>query len=500
MIKPVRFALFLTLVIACTAMRALAGDDYERWYAVELGKSRAGWMVQSQKTEGNLITSASRMEFSLSRDQTGAKITMEGSFVETKDGKPVSMSTMMKLGAQPTTMKATFGEKDIEVAITQAGRTETSTRPLPEGSWLPPAAAADYVKQRLTANAEKIVVRTMEPVGGMDPMSALKAVIIERTAFQPTDFTFESKVIKATKCITTSSSQPGVKSEEIVDEQGIPLSSKADMGVMAMTMRAVSKSEAMATHKGPELLISTFVTPDRPIANARDLKRALYRISVPEGEIPTLPSTGAQRPAKVSARTVKVEVDAKALAPAPDADTANDAYTSCSQTLNCKDPEIKRLAAEAVAGAGPAPLDKAKAIRAFVYKYIDKKGLDVGFATATEVARNHQGDCTEHGVLVAALLRANGIPSRVAAGLIYADEFAGTKDIFAYHMWAQALLDVNGKPTWVDMDGTLSEGRTFDATHIALAVASLADGDTQDTFMTLATMLGRLSIKVEKTE
>lgn len=500
MIKPVRTALVLALVVACTALRALAGDDYERWYAVELGKSRAGWMVQSQRTEGNLITSSSHMEFSLSRDKTGAKITMEGTFVETKDGKPVSMSTMMKLGAQPTNMKATFGEQEMEVAITQAGRTETTKKPLPEGSWLPPGAAADYVKQRMAANAEKIVVRTMEPVGGMDPMSALKPVVIERTGFQPTDYTFETKVVKATKCITTSSSQPGVKSEEIVDEQGIPLSSKADMGVMSMTMRACGKKEALAAHEGPELLVSTFVAPDRPIANPRDLKRAIYRISVPEGEIPALPSTGAQRPAKITARTIKVEVDALALAPAPEADTNNEAFKSCSQTLNCNDPEIKRLAAEAVAGAGDAAIDKAKAVRSYVYKFINKKDLDVGFATATEVARTHQGDCTEHGVLVAALLRANGIPSRVAAGLIYADHFAGGKDIFAYHMWAQALLSVNGQPTWVDMDGTLPEGKTFDATHIALAVASLADGDTQDTFMTLATMLGRLSIKVEKTE
>ncbi len=500
MIKPVRIAVIWALVLACTALRALAGDDYERWYAVELGKSRAGWMVQSQKTEGDLITTASRMEFSLSRDQTGAKITMEGSFVETKDGKPVSMSTKMKLGASPTIMKATFGEKEIEVAITQAGRTETSKKPVPEGTWLPPAAAADYVLQRMKASAEKIVVRTMEPVGGMDPMSALKAVVVERTNLQPTEFTFEGKAVKATKCITTSSSQPGVKSEEIVDDHGIPLSSKADMGMMAMTMRAVSKKEAMAAHEGPELMVSTFVTPDKPIANARGVEKAVYVLSVPEGELPALPTTGSQHPEVLDAKSVKVTIDGVSLSPAQPEDLKNEAYTACSATLNCKDPEIKKIAAEAVKGAGDSPLDKAKAIRAFVYKFINKKDLDVGFATATEVVRSHKGDCTEHGVLVAALLRANGIPSRVAAGLIYADQFAGGKDIFAYHMWAQALVDVNGKPTWVDVDGTLPNDRTFDATHIALAVASLADGDTQDSFMTLATMLGRLKIKVEKAE
>jgi hypothetical protein len=408
------------------------------------------------------------------------------------------MSTMMKLGAQPTTMKATFGDQNVEVAITQSGRTETSTKPLPEGAWLPPAAAGEYVRQRMAANAEKIVVRTMEPVGGMDPMSALKAVVVERTSFQPAEFTFDGKTIKATRCITTSSSQPGVKSEEVIDDQGIPLSSKADMGMMAMTLRAVNKKEAMAAHKGPELMVSTFVTPDRPIANARQLERATFVLSVPEGDLPAIPATGAQLPKTVDARSVRLTIDAPNLSPAQDADVSNAAFTTCSATLNCNDPEIKRVATEAVAGVGDVPMDRAKAIRTFVYKFIDKKDLDVGFATATEVVRSHKGDCTEHGVLVAALLRANGIPSRVAAGLIYADQFAGGKDIFAYHMWAQALLPVNGKPTWVDLDGTLSGGRTFDATHIALATASMADGDTQDSFITM--MLGRLKIKVEKAE
>jgi len=263
-------------------------------------------------------------------------------------------------------------------------------------------------------------------------------------------------------------------------------------------MRAVSKKEAMAAHEGPELMVSTFVKPDKAIANARQVEKAVYVLSVPEGELPALPTTGSQHPEVVNTHAVKVTINGETLTPASDEDTKNEAFTGCSATLNCNDPEIKRVAAEAVKGAGDQPIDKAKAIRAYVYKFIDKKDLDVGFATATEVVRSHKGDCTEHGVLVAALLRANGIPSRVAAGLIYADQFAGGKDIFAYHMWAQALVPVNGKPTWVDMDGTLPNGRTFDATHIALAVASLADGDTQDSFMTLATMLGRLKIKVEE--
>jgi hypothetical protein len=87
----------------------------------------------------------------------------------------------------------------------------------------------------------------------------------------------------------------------------------------------------------------------------------------------------------------------------------------------------------------------------------------------------------------------------VACGLVYTDGFAGSKNIFGYHMWSQALLEVDGKPTW----GTLTHAQRRDSVrrpHIALAVSSLADGQTQDALLTIATIIGRLQIKVESAE
>ena len=121
-------------------------------------------------------------------------------------------------------------------------------------------------------------------------------------------------------------------------------------------------------------------------------------------------------------------------------------------------------------------------------------------ASAAETARTRRGDCTEHGVLLAAMLRAAGIPSRVACGLIYVDGFVGSENIFGYHMWAEALLDVHGQPTWVDLDATLGPEAAFDAAHIALTVTALADGQPQDALVTLATIIGRLRIKVESVQ
>jgi transglutaminase-like putative cysteine protease len=492
----------VALMLVLVTRPCLAGDDFERWYIMELGKSRAGWTMQSQSTAGDLITSVSRTEINLARGKTEAGLSMDSSFVETKAGKAVSLKTSSKFGKTPTVMTATFGETAIDVVVSVAGRTDKSTRPLPEGTWLTPAAANDFVRQRLSANADKIVVRTFEGASpGLDPMAALKVVTIERTAFEPVEYEFEGKKIKAYKCIAVSSSQPQVKSVEILDEAGVPLSTEAALGGIAISVKAASKAEANIRAEGPELMVSTFVKPDRPIPNPRDVTKAVYLLSVPDGQIPTLPTTGSQSIEAVGDKSVRLTIGKAPPTAAPVAETTDSALTACPTTLNCSDPEIKKLAATATASAGADKAERAEAIRQFVYKHISGKDLAVGFATASEVARTKQGDCTEHGVLTAAVLRADGIPSRVVAGLVYADHFANEADIFAYHMWTQALLEVNGKPTWVDLDATLPNKRPFDATHIALAVSALGENDTQESLLTtLATVLGRLKISVEKVE
>ena len=42
-------------------------------------------------------------------------------------------------------------------------------------------------------------------------------------------------------------------------------------------------------------------------------------------------------------------------------------------------------------------------------------------ATADHVAKTLEGDCTEYAMLTAAMCRAEGVPSRTAMGLVYAD-------------------------------------------------------------------------------
>ena len=87
------------------------------------------------------------------------------------------------------------------------------------------------------------------------------------------------------------------------------------------------------------------------------------------------------------------------------------------------------------------------------------------FAAASEVARNLTGDCTEHGVLTAAMCRARGVPARVVVGLVYADHLGG----FGFHMWNEVYVHRR----WVAIDAGFDQ-TSVDAVHIKLTDTSLA--------------------------
>jgi transglutaminase-like putative cysteine protease len=70
------------------------------------------------------------------------------------------------------------------------------------------------------------------------------------------------------------------------------------------------------------------------------------------------------------------------------------------------------------------------------------------FGTSREVLRDLNGDCSEAAVLTAALLRASGVPARVAMG------FASVgRGVFIGHAWAEARLGEQ----WVGVDAALRQ-------------------------------------------
>ncbi len=84
----------------------------------------------------------------------------------------------------------------------------------------------------------------------------------------------------------------------------------------------------------------------------------------------------------------------------------------------------------------PSPDDVAR----FVSEYIEQKSYQRAFDIASRVAESKAGDCTEHAVLTAALLRERKIPARVLLGVVLlavARERGAPRLMAVGHSWVE---------------------------------------------------------------
>lgn len=491
---------------ACAAAFGARADT--TWYLVELGGEHAGWMRVSHLTPTDeIVRTEQAMLLEVQRDGARVELRFESWFEETPTGEPIRMGSRQRVGGGETSREAVFERDRLRVITEQGGRRSESREPLPQGSWLAPAAARRYIEQRTHAGADRITVRTI------DPMNAFTPIASERTRSERVEIEALGRTIAATRWTVTSGSTPGVASEEWVDADGLIVRTEASLGELRLTMRVSTEDEATGDRRPPELLTTTFVRPDRSIERPRQVRSASYVLRILGGEMPDVPEGGAQRTERLSASAVRVTVDLDAPELPGRREARGEAASLAATTLlDHKDPAVRALVARATAGSAGQGREttlgtgrdrsgaRAEAMRRFVYDYIEHKHLDIAFGTASETARSRAGDCTEHSALLGAMLRADGIPARLVVGLIYADSFAGEREIFGYHMWVRALVTVDGQRRWVDLDATLPHDTPFDATHIALG-ESLGDHGIAGTgFARLVPLIGRLEIEVERAE
>lgn len=469
---------------------------FDRWYVLYLGEDRCGYAHTVERHDPQRITTGTTMHLTVRRGAIALTVEQQTDFEETPDGKPIRATSQMKMGQMTVQRQVTFTDQGMRVLVSQGNQRQEQQLPPIEGDWLPPAAAQRHIQQQIDQGAQQIQVRTLDLTMGVTPVQMAMRVLGRE------DVEVLGKVVPAVVWEATVSSMPGLVSREYVDEAGRTLKTTVTVGPgFSFTMIEADKTLALSDLDPPEVLASLLVEPDRPIHQPRELRWAVYEVRLKEGatiDRLDLPRTGYQRVTWGDKRSARVMVNLdRPVSPGDDLPTAD--HLAASTMLNHQDPKIQALVREAL---GPdadelSDRDKALRLRQFVANYIQAKDLSVGMATASEVARTGQGDCSEHAVLLAAMLRAAGIPSRTACGLLYVDEFLGRRGVFGGHMWTQAWLPVNdaGGHAWVDLDATLDEA-AFDAAHLTQATSALTDGEMVNDLAAMAPLLGALEIKV----
>lgn len=121
--------------------------------------------------------------------------------------------------------------------------------------------------------------------------------------------------------------------------------------------------------------------------------------------------------------------------------------------------KIRDLVQEILGDEAATPLTRARKLVDWVHTHIEKRPV-LSLPDALSTLENLVGDCNEHAVLLAALARAAGIPTRLEAGLVY------LKGRFYYHAWNLMYL---GK--WVTADSVFGQ-IPADVSHLRLVTGS----------------------------
>ena len=134
-------------------------------------------------------------------------------------------------------------------------------------------------------------------------------------------------------------------------------------------------------------------------------------------------------------------------------------YLSPEPYIQSTNPQIQQQAMEII-GRERDALRAARLITTWTFHNLQKTPL-LAVPNALEILRVKRGDCNEHAVLTAALMRSVGIPCRLITGLVY------TNGAFAYHAWNEAFVG-----EWISVDATFDQVPA-DATHLRLIEGGL---------------------------
>ena len=149
-------------------------------------------------------------------------------------------------------------------------------------------------------------------------------------------------------------------------------------------------------------------------------------------------------------------------------------------------PRFVRTAGE-VLGDRLQAVEAALILESWVHENLAKVPV-AGVPSALEILTSMRGDCNEHTTLYAALARSVGLPTRLAAGIVYSESIFAD-GAFYYHAWPEAWLG----DRWVPLDPTFGQAPA-DATHLKLVEGEL-DKQTE-----LMAVIGRLRLSVVSVE
>lgn len=449
----------------CAVPDGYAKIPFDYWYRVSIQNQPVGWAHEDLKKlpTGSLHYSMV-MKLSLSRMAQSVGVNLRVEVDGDSKGRLLRSQYVLDLGNQVMEFRVTWKPGGYRVDR-RAGdsRTETLLKS-PEPLMSSVLAPVLFLEEGLVAGRKRKLMVVSEELGDITEL----AIALE-AGENPNEFLGILEL-------------RGIRTTQVIDQHGEPV--RAEVAGLGFTLERVSEDEARATQGTSDLLLGSLITPSRPIPSPRTVEKARFLIRAKSGgSLPAIPGGGCQRVRKTK-KGLEVRITSAREGEGCRRDPEPPPVcTELNLFEGAGDESIARKARDLCAGrvVGRAVVQE---VRRFVHAHIKEKDFRSLYAPAPEVLRNQSGDCTEHSVLLSALLKSSEVPARWVLGLVY------VQGSFWYHEWVEAYL----QGRWVALDATFP-GDRVDATHIALSRACSMEEFLESSSRVLAT-LGNLEIEV----
>ncbi|WP_163337661.1 transglutaminase family protein [Desulfopila sp. IMCC35008] len=224
-----------------------------------------------------------------------------------------------------------------------------------------------------------------------------------------------------------------------------------------------------------DLLAAVAVKISGTMPDLDELEQLSYRLELPEGEAFDL-DDGRQQ-LEGSVLTVTREILQEYSGEQQGACDGAEAALVSSPYIQAEDQEIVKQARSLIEGRD-GRLAQIKALADWVYTNIEKRPV-LGIPDARTTFVNRVGDCNEHAALFAALARSVGIPTHIAAGVVY------HKEAFYYHAWNEVCVG----DRWLSLDTTTNQ-LPADVSHIQFLRGEMEEQ------VRIGALIGKLGIEV----
>lgn len=451
-------ALHLRLAVVLLLLGASAPPGAaETWYRVVAADGAAIGYARHEARQGpGGRETISEQQIQLDSGEGTTRISERTVTREDRSGRPVSVSETTRVGRSRSSLEARIGPDEARIVRSTPTDSRTVTVPLPPGvrfdagsgllrGWDPEKVPRlEFDNLNLGAmTVERVVIERVPdaPVEADGGVSALRR-------------RYEGGDLRAVGRLTLA-------------RDGRLLSLTQPMFGTSATVMLSDRESALRPHPPYRLLQNSVVkSPVRISPNAMR-GRIRYRFDYRQGLAFPMPQTGEQR-ASASPGGVAIDICADCGPGLASDKAALDRALKPTPWLQSDHPRLLAIA-RPIARLKLTDERKMALLAQRARPYL-KRIEFAGHFSALETLNRRAGDCTEAAVLLAALGRAAGIPTRVASGLVYSREsYHGVANVFLPHSWTLAYVD--GR--WRSFDAALD---SFDSTHIALTVG---DGDSR---------------------